>query len=98
MTYDLPCISYMAMYIISVHIVNSNSRSSVGANHWKLSLEEGKVLQANDDKLAGTLGNPDDDPLFKILTNKRIEDGQWLVDNEQDCVNCREIEQVPVSR
>lgn len=79
----------MAMYIISVHIVNSNSRSSVGANHWKLSLEEGKILQANDDKLAGT----DEDPLFKILTNKRIEDGQWLVDNEQDCKHCREIEQ-----
>lgn len=80
------------MYIVSVHIVNSNSRSSVGANHWKLSLEEGKVLKADDDMLAG---KPEDDPLFKILTNKRVEDGQWLVDNEQYCTDCREIEQVP---
>lgn len=90
--------SYMAMYIISVHIVNSNSRSSVGANHWKLSIEEGKVLQADDGNLARKSVNADDDTLFRILTNKRIEDGQWLVDNEHECMNCQEMEQVPIPR
>jgi len=90
MTYDLPCMSYMAMYIISLHIVHSNSRSSVGANHWRLNIEEGKVLQAEDDKLAGNV--VDDDPMFKILTNKRQEEGQWLVDSHKECIHCREME------
>lgn len=92
MTYDLPSMSYMAMYIISVHIVNSNSRSSVGANHWKLSVEEGKVVQADDDKKAGSYETVDDS-LFKILTNKRVENGQWLVDNGNECTNCKQFHQ-----
>lgn len=91
MTCDLPCMSYMAMYIISLHIVHSNSRSSVGANHWRLNIEEGKVLQAEDDQLTGNQG-PEDDPMFKILTNKRQEDGQWLVDSHKECSHCHEME------
>jgi Flp pilus assembly protein TadD len=40
--------SYMALYIISMHIVNSNSRSgsSSSNNHWKLNLSTGKVEPA----------------------------------------------------
>ncbi|WAR14669.1 TTC17-like protein [Mya arenaria] len=85
MTYDLPCMSYMAMYLISVHIVNSNSRSSVGANHWRLNVEEGKVLKADDDLLFGNNHEVDDDAMFRIITNQRIEDGQWLVDSQTEC-------------
>lgn len=96
MIYDLPCMSYMAMYIISVHIVHSNSRSSVGANHWRLNIEEGKVLQADDDRMAG-IGGPEDDPMFRILTNKRQEDGQWLVDSHSECLSCREMENMYTS-
>ncbi|KAH3780038.1 hypothetical protein DPMN_157848 [Dreissena polymorpha] len=65
MSYELPCMSYMAMYIISVHIVSSNSRSSLSANHWRLNLDVGKVVQAEDDQLPG---GPSDDPMFRILT------------------------------
>lgn len=80
----------MAMYIISIHIVNSNSRSYVGANHWRLNLEEGKVLQA-DDNLAGNTDDTEDDAMFRILTNnKRMENGRWLVDNDHDCPLCKE--------
>ncbi|KAH9504300.1 hypothetical protein Btru_064574 [Bulinus truncatus] len=45
MACDLPCMSYMALYVISMHIVNSNSRSS-SSHHWKLNLAAGKVEPA----------------------------------------------------
>ena len=80
--------SYMAMYIISVHIVNSNSKSSVGANHWKLNIEEGKVLQA-DDETAGNSKGSEDDHLFTILKNRRVENGEWKVDSELECQSCQ---------
>ena len=60
----------------------------MGALHWKLDFEEGKVLQADDDNLAGN--SFDHDPLLNILTNKRIENGQWLVDGSSECVSCKE--------
>ena len=93
MTYDLPCMSYMAMYIISVHIVNSNSRSSVGANHWRLNIEDGKI-QPETDNLAGNSDGPADDRVLNILTNKKVENGQWLVDGHTDCATCSEVGKV----
>lgn len=45
MACDLPCMSYMALYVISMHIVNSNSRSS-SSHHWKLNIAAGKVEPA----------------------------------------------------
>lgn len=79
----------MAMYIISVHILNSNSKSSVGANHWKLNIEEGKVLQAESEKTAGSKPSHDDH-LFSILTSTRVENGEWRVDSHFECVSCQE--------
>ncbi|KAK3599116.1 hypothetical protein CHS0354_016375 [Potamilus streckersoni] len=82
MAYDLPGVSYMAIYIISLHIVHSNSKSSVGSNHWKLNLEEGKVVQASDDddSSAGKSGsNTKKDHVLNILTNTVIENGEWRV-------------------
>ena len=92
MTYDLPCMSYMAMYLISVHIVHSNSRSSVGANHWRLNIDEGKVHQTEDNIFGSIEAGDDDDPIFRILTNQKMEDGQWLVDEHSECTLCREME------
>ena len=74
MTCDMPCMSYMALYIVSMHIVNSNSKSSVGSNHWKLNLDEGKVVQTEENG-----GNSDS--VMNILTNKVIENGQWKIMN-----------------
>ena len=93
MTYDLPCMSYMAVYIISVHIVNSNSRSSVGANHWRLNIEDGKI-QHETESPAGNSESLGNDRMFSILTNKKIENGQWLVDGHTECMTCKEPEKV----
>lgn len=72
MTYDLPSVSYMALYIVSMQIVNSNSRSSAGSNHWKLSADEGRVIP-------GDHSDGDTDDLMNILTNKVVENGEWRV-------------------
>ncbi|KAK3104806.1 hypothetical protein FSP39_010574 [Pinctada imbricata] len=55
-----------------MHIVNSNSKSSVGSNHWKLNLDEGKVVQENEDG-----GNSDD--MMSLLTGKVVENGEWKI-------------------
>lgn len=78
MSADLPGISYMALYIISLHIVNSNTR--VGSNHWKLNLNEGKVVQATDDSPE----NQDD--LMNILTDKMYENGEWKVEKRRKSI------------
>lgn len=44
----MPCMSYMALYVISMHLVNSSSRSgaSTSSQHWKLNVSAGKVEPA----------------------------------------------------
>jgi len=81
----------MALYIVSMHIIHSNSRTST---HWKLNLEEGKVQpQAT---VAGgdgfLLETPEDDPLMNILTNKLPgENGGWRLESQDTCSDeCRE--------
>lgn len=78
--------SYMALYIISVHIVNSNSRSS--SNHWKLNLSAGRVEPATEERADG-----DDDKVLSILTaNKAVKDGKWTVESTVDsCANKTDI-------
>lgn len=38
----MPCITYMTLYILSLHVIQSNSRASTG---WRLDPEEGKIVQ-----------------------------------------------------
>lgn len=73
MTCELPCMSYMALYIISMHIVNSNSRSS--SNHWKLNLSAGRVEPADDQ-----LDNEDEKVLSILTASKVVKDGEWTVE------------------
>ncbi|GFO26618.1 tetratricopeptide repeat protein 17-like [Plakobranchus ocellatus] len=46
MVCDMPCMSYMALYVISMHLVNSSSRSGTSSQHWKLNVSAGKVEPA----------------------------------------------------
>ncbi|XP_033764152.1 uncharacterized protein LOC117345235 [Pecten maximus] len=93
MTYDLPSVSYMALYIVSMHIVSSNSRSSTGANHWRLNADEGKVVQAEESENDGFL----EDGLMTILTRKVTENGEWRVEDEQKQIPCDRITDRTVS-
>lgn len=76
MAYDLPCMSYMAVYIISMHIIQTNSRTST---HWKLNMETGTVQTA-------AAADNDDDPMLSILTNKiPLAQGGWKLQAEDTC-------------
>jgi tetratricopeptide (TPR) repeat protein len=92
MATDLPSVSYLALYIISVHVLNTNSRTST---HWKLNPDSGKVevaaLAASGDG-TGLVA----DPLLNILTSRvELANGEWKLESEQTCYeNCRKSETV----
>ena len=85
---EVPCSGYMALYILSMHIINTNSRTST---HWKLDIGSGKVQAA---VAAGGVEGIEDsvedpllrDPLLAILTNKvSTENGEWRLEPEAVC-------------
>jgi len=91
MAADLPSVSYLALYIVSLHLVNTNSRTST---HWKLNRDSGMVedvvaMAASGDSGSGLA----DDPLLSLLAN-RVEtpDGEWKLEagSSSSCyANCR---------
>ena len=68
----------MAIYVISMHIVNSNSRSSSSSNHWRLDPGEGKVRRATTDDPS----HSEDDLVMGILKNKVVKNGEWRVETK----------------
>ena len=83
MSYDLPCVSYMALYIVSMHILNTNSRTST---HWKLNAESGKVQAAMAASGEGDSDGIFEDPLMSILTSKvTLDNGEWRLDARPVC-------------
>lgn len=102
MSSDSPTVPFLALYIISMHIIQSNQRTST---HWKLSggrvIEASSALVSDSSEDASDL-NPgldsnnvglaavtsESDPLLSILTNKVTFDGGWKLDGEQACRNC----------
>lgn len=78
----------MALYIVSIHIIQSNSRTS--NHHWKLDTDEGKVIampnMVRDDNEKIEFGFVNDDPLLSILTNKITTNGEWRLEGgEPSC-------------
>ena len=77
----------MALYIVSMHIIQSNSRTST--HHWRLNVEEGKVQQAAvaDSSLNRGFPGYNDDPVLSILTNNKVtlETGEWQLLAESSC-------------
>lgn len=63
---DVPCLTYMALYILSFHILQVNSRTST---HWKLNSEEGKIVEGKPHPKVVTLQqlSATDDPVFNII-------------------------------
>lgn len=90
MATDFSSVSYMALYIVSVHLVNTNSRTST---HWKLNRDSGKVedvvaMAASGDPVAGLA----DDPLLSLLASRvATPEGEWKLEaNSPAChASCR---------
>ena len=65
---DVPCLTYMALYILTFHILQVNSRTST---HWKLNSEEGKIVEGKSHSKVVTLPSlpTTDDPVFNIIVS-----------------------------
>ncbi|XP_070561475.1 tetratricopeptide repeat protein 17-like [Ptychodera flava] len=90
---DVPCMTYVAFYFVSVNIVQSNSPSS-SATHWKLSEQDGVVLvtPAHDDPLQVA----SEDPVLSILARKyrfgKVEDDEDIESCETSTRTCDSID------
>lgn len=88
---DLPSASYLALYIISVHVLHTNTRTST---HWKLNAVSGKVEAVP--LAAGAADSSWDGPtdhLMTVLTSRiEMENGEWKLEAEPSCFeNCQRI-------
>lgn len=89
---DVPYLTYMAVYVLSFHVLQSNSRTST---LWKLNPEEGKIVEG---KLVGTVVQPSEtteDPVFSIITSTIHYGKSWVKRSEdtfsENCqVTCAE--------
>ena len=85
MAFDLPCLTYMALYVVSASVITSNTRS---ATHWKLQAEDGVVLvrPVSEDpvKVAS------EDPVLSILAqNYKFGEASDM----GECSSCDEIDE-----
>lgn len=65
---DVPCLTYMALYVLSFHVLQANSRTST---LWKLNIEEGKIVEGKSHSKVVSLPQPltTDDPVFNIIVS-----------------------------
>lgn len=90
MASDLPCGTYLALYIVSMHILNTRTTT-----HWKLNSETGKVQSATPlvaDGESSSLelppGAATHDPLMSLLTKKiQLENGEWKLEADEPTCN-----------
>jgi len=75
---DVPYITYMAVYVLSFHILQSNSRTSTV---WKLNAEEGKITGGLTQE--PLLPEPD---VFNIITST-IRHGQTWIKKSSEVYN-----------
>lgn len=91
-----PSASYLALYIIYLHVLDTNTRSST---HWKLNAVSGKVEAlaaggggSGDGRGVSHFGwDPEDDHVMTMLTNRiPMENGEWKLEAEPSCSeNCQ---------
>ena len=96
---EVPCVTYMALYILSFHILHSNSKTST---LWKLNIEEGKIVGANHFPRIVTLPGmsnehvTDSDQIFNIITSTVHYGKTWTKKSvENYCTDCQAINYNP---
>lgn len=87
---ESPCITYMALYILTFHILQTNSRTST---FWKLNVEDGKITEVNHfpSIVTSTLPNDNgDDPIFNIITSTVHFGKSWTKRSAENyCTDCQ---------
>ncbi|KAK7794584.1 hypothetical protein R5R35_003599 [Gryllus longicercus] len=91
---DVPCITYMALYILSFHILHSNSKTST---LWKLNIEEGKIVEASQFPRIVALPHDtyrtDTDQIFHIITSTVHHGQSWTkAGMEYYCTDCDSLD------
>ncbi|XP_047111478.1 uncharacterized protein LOC124788289 [Schistocerca piceifrons] len=97
---DVPCLTYMALYILSFHVLQSNSRTST---LWKLNAEEGKIMEASHFPGIVTLPDvnsdsriADSDRIFNIITSTIHFGKSWTKQSmEYYCTDCQGMNYAP---
>lgn len=88
----LPYRTYVAFYILSFYILQTNSRTST---FWKLNVEDGKIIEVNNfpSLVASVLPNDNiDDPIFNIITSTVHYGNSWTKRGvENYCTDCQVI-------
>lgn len=89
---ESPCITYMALYILTFHILQTNSRTST---FWKLNVEDGKIIEVNKFPSIVTSVLPNDnidDPIFNIITSTVHYGKAWTKRSAENyCTDCQSI-------
>uniref|UniRef100_A0A1B6D116 Uncharacterized protein n=1 Tax=Clastoptera arizonana TaxID=38151 RepID=A0A1B6D116_9HEMI len=89
---DLPCIPFVALYMLTFHIIQTNSRT---ATFWKLNAENGKIIEASHFPSLVTTISPNeniDDPIFNIITSTVHFGKTWTKRSvENYCTDCQTI-------
>lgn len=98
MSGDMPYITILAYYVLSFHIISTNSRSST---LWKLNPEDSKIVEASHFHqivtIPGGLSDRhlvvEDDPVFNIITST-VHFGQfWTKQSvEYYCTDCNNFD------
>ncbi|XP_077998415.1 uncharacterized protein LOC144451450 [Glandiceps talaboti] len=91
---DVPCMTYVAFYIVSVNIVQSNTPSASSTTHWKLSEQDGVVLVTPSHEDPLKVAN--EDPVLSILAQKyhfgRERDGMGIDSCEATARSCESVD------
>ncbi|KAF5291998.1 hypothetical protein FQA39_LY14115 [Lamprigera yunnana] len=86
-------ITIYALYLLTFHIVSTNSRTST---LWKLNSDQTKVVEANPFHPIVSVPNThitQDDPIFNIITSTVHYGQSWVrQDNEYFCTSCRTVQ------
>jgi hypothetical protein len=95
---EMPCVTFLALYILSFHVLHINSRTST---YWKLS-DDGKIEASSVHLAGGEFPSPsgeaglDEDEIFNIITSTVRYGTMWSKhENEAACVDCQQTSAVP---
>lgn len=90
--FESPCITYMALYILSFHILQTNSRTST---FWKLNVEDGKITEVNHfPSVAPAVVTSEnvEDTIFNIITSTVHYGKSWTKrSSENYCTDCQSV-------
>ena len=78
MAADLPVVSYVALYIAAVYVVETSSRTST---HWRLNSDTGKVEIVAFAADGGSSSETPHDPVLQMLSSRvLVGNGEWKLE------------------